>query len=419
MRTHFLPALVFALALGASRSLPAGDWPQLLGPTRNGVCAGGGLDTSWSSNGPPVAWHTSVGHGFSGPVVAEHKLIMFQRVNDQETVECLDARSGTKLWSFGYPTTYQDEFGFDNGPRATPAVAGSCVYTFGAEGMLQCLDLASGKQLWQVDAKRDFQAANGFFGMACSPLVEGNALLLNIGGPKGAGIVAFNKTNGQVLWKATDDEASYASPVSATIGTQRFALFFTRKGFVALDPLDGAIRFQYPWQSRNRSSVNAATPLVLGDTIFLSACYGTGAIMLRLQGQAFEKVWSGDDLLSNHYAASVECNGFLYGIHGRTDPSYIPPPKLRCVNINKRTVCWETDVIGAASLIRAGEQLLILTEHGELVVARASPDAFQPECRARIFDSEVRAFPALADGFFYARSKAQLLCLDLRQVKAE
>ena len=413
MRTRFLPVWVLVVAVSARGGIAATDWPQFLGPTRNGVYGGVDVCEGWSTNGPPVVWQRAVGHGFSGLVVADRKLVLFHRLTNNETVECLDARTGSPIWSFAYPTGYQDEFGFDDGPRATPSIAGARVFTFGAEGKLHCLDLGSGKKLWSVDVKTDFQAANGFFGMACSPFVEGDAVLLNIGGANGAGIVAFDKTDGKLLWRASNDEASYSSPVAATIGGQRYALFFTRNGFIAIDPVGGNIRFQYPWHSRNRTSVNAASPLIVGDNIFLSASYGTGAILLHLQAQGIEKVWSGDDLLSNHYATSVEHNGFLYGIHGRTDPGFSPRPKLRCVDVSKRSVGWETDSIGAATITRAGDHLLILTEKGELIDVPATPEGFRPKCRAQVLTSPVRAFPALADGFFYARSKDQLVCLDL------
>ena len=414
MQNTIFIALVMIVAASAKGGAGSADWPQFLGPTRNGVYGGNDLVESWPEQGPPVIWQKTVGHGFSGPVVADHKLIFFHRLGDNESVQCLEARTGDSIWTFAYPTSYQDDFGFDNGPRATPTISGGRVYAFGAEGMLHCLDLATGKKLWGVNIKADFQAPNGFFGLACSPLVEGDAVLLNIGGASGAGVVALDWTSGKLLWKTSDDEASYSSPVAATIGGQRCALFLTRNGLLALDPIQGHIRFQYPWHSRSRTSVNAATPLVLGDTIFLSASYGTGAILLRPQGQGIEKIWSGDDLLSNHYATSIELGGFLYGIHGRTDPGFSPRPKLRCVEVKTRAVRWETDSIGAATLIRAGGQLLILTEKGELVEAPATPDGFQPKCRARILTSEVRAFPALAEGFIYARGKDQLVCLDLR-----
>ena len=408
--------LVFLLLSFCFQSVRgASDWPQFLGPSRNGVYDGPELVEHWPAAGLPVVWQKAIGHGFSGPVVADHKLILFHRLGDEETVECFNVRSGEPLWKFTYPTTYQDDFGFDDGPRATPSIWAGRVYTFGAEGMLNCLDMTSGKKIWGIDLKAQFQVENGFFGMACSPLVEGKAVLLNIGGAKGAGIIAIDALTGKLLWKASDDEASYSSPSAATIGGQRFALFLTRNGFLAVDPLNGGVCFQYPWHSRSRTSVNAATPLLLGDTVFLSACYGTGAVLLRLHDQELEKVWSGDDLLSNHYATSVEKDGFLYGIHGRTDPGYNPGAKLRCVDLKTRKMVWETDSIGASTLTRAGNRLLILKESGELVDVPATPEGFRPTNRAQILHSQVRAFPAIADGFFYARSKDRLVCVNLNK----
>jgi len=407
------PAFAFIAAIILSAASHASDWPQFLGPTRNGVSGESNLVEHWPNDGPPVIWKKAVGHGFSGPVVANGQLILFHRLGDQETVDCLDSHTGKPIWTSAYPTSYIDDFGFDDGPRATPLISQGRVYMFGAQGMLQCLDFNSGKKLWSTDLKTEFQAENGFFGMACSPLLEGDAILLNLGGAHGAGIVAIDKTTGKLLWKALEDEASYSSPIAATIGGQRLALFLTRNGFVAADPGNGRIRFQYAWHSRNRTSVNAATPLVLGDTIFLSACYGTGAILLRLHGDELEKVWSGDDLLSNHYATSIEHDGFLYGIHGRTDPGYNPGPRLRCVDIQSRRMIWETDSIGAATLTRAGNRLFILTEAGELVDTPATPRGFKPTNRAQILHSQVRAFPAMAEGYFYARSKDELICLNL------
>jgi outer membrane protein assembly factor BamB len=404
-----IPALLLSISSWAS------DWPQFLGPTRNGVYDGTNIAEAWPGGGPPMVWQKAVGHGFSGPVVVDRKLVLFDRFNDQERVSCMDARTGSEIWSFRYPTAYQDDFGFDDGPRATPAISEGRVYTFGAQGMLNCLELGTGKKLWSADLQTDFQAGKGFFGMACSPLVEGSAVLLGIGGKQGAGIVALEKTSGKLLWKASEDEAGYSSPVAATIRGKRYALFLTRKGLVALNAVDGQIQCQFPWHSRNPMSVNAATPLVIGDDIFLSASYGTGAVLLKLQDHDVGKIWSEEDLLSNHYATSIEFNGFLYGIHGRTDPGFSPHPKLRCIELKTKRVCWETDAIGAASLTRAGGQLLILTEKGELIEALASPERFKPKGQARVLASEVRAFPALADGFFYARSKDQLVCLDLRQ----
>jgi outer membrane protein assembly factor BamB len=389
--------LTFCLC--AVRQAQAGDWPQFLGPTRNGVYAGSDLAAVWPKEGPPVVWRKNVGQGFSGPAVADRQLILFHRLDDKEVVACLDARTGEPKWTRAYPTAYRDDFGFDEGPRATPCIAEGRIYTFGAEGMLSCLNLADGNMLWQVNTKNEFQARKGFFGAACSPLVEGNAVLLNVGGDGGAGLVAFDKATGRVLWKCSDDEASYSSPAAATIHQRRYAFFFTRAGLVAVNPADGAVQFHYPWRSKMNASVNAATPLIMDDSIFLSACYGTGAILLRVKDNGVEKVWSGDDILSNHYATCVHDHGFLYGIDGRADPGFSPAPNLRCVELKTGKIRWQDDSVGAATVLLAGDQLLILTEGGELIRAPATPAAFKPGDRVQIMPAGVRAYPALAGGF--------------------
>jgi outer membrane protein assembly factor BamB len=408
--TRFLSGVALLLALNTSAS----DWPQLLGPTRDGIYSAGDLSGEWPAEGPRMLWQRKVGQGFSGPALAGGQLILFHRLEDKETVEALDAETGEPIWSFDYPTTYRDDFGFDEGPRATPAIADGKVYTYGAEGLFHCLDLKTGKKLWSIDARTQFQVPKGFFGIACSPLVEGNSVLLIVGARRGAGIVAFDKMTGKILWKATDDEASYSSPMAATINGRRYGLFLTRTELVAANPVDGKILFQFPFQPPIRSSVSAATPLVIGDLIFLSASYDTGAVLLKVSEKGPEKIWSGADILSNHYANSVHHKGFLYGIHGRTDPGFQPSASLRCVELKSGKMKWEEPAFGAATITLAGDQLLILTERGELIRAPASDSGFKPNARAQVLPTQVRAFPALADGRFYARSKDKFVCLDLR-----
>lgn len=411
---HWMLSLTLAGAYSSTIAL-ASDWPQFLGPTRNGVYSGTDLADGWSKDGPPVVWQKKVGQGFSGPVVAAGKVVVFHRVENRETVDCLETQTGKLLWSLAYPTSYRDDFGFDEGPRATPAIVDGRVFTYGAEGMLTCADLATGTKQWNVDTKSEFHAPKGFFGIACSPLVEGETVLLNVGGKNGAGIVAFNKSDGKVLWKTADDEASYSSPIVATIAGRRCAFFLTRGALLAAQPTDGKVLFQFPFRPPMRNSVTAATPLLIGDTIFLSASYGTGAALLQLTESAPRKLWASDDALSNHYATSVYREGFLYGIHGRTDPGFEPPASLRCVELKSGKVMWEQASFGAATLILAGDQLLLLTERGELIRAGASPAAFKANARAQILPNQVRAHPALADGLLYARGKDRLVCVSLKK----
>lgn len=385
------------------------DWPHFLGPTRDGVYRGGDVAADWPAGGPPVVWKKEVGQGWSGPVVADGKLILFHRLGDKEVVECLDAATGNRAWSADYPTAYQDDFGFDEGPRATPAVGNGKLYTHGAEGVLHCWDLATGKRVWRVDTKKELGAGKGFFGPACSPLVEGGAVILNVGG-KGAGVVAFDRATGKVLWRATDDEAGYSSPVAATVAGKRRVFALTRAGLVGLEPATGEVAFQFPWRSRQHASINAATPLVIDDLVFISASYGTGAALLRVGGTGPEKVWSSDEALSSHYATSVHRDGFLYGFHGRQEDG----PSFRCVELKTGKVRWSEHDFGAGTVLLAGDRLVILHEKGQLLAAPATPDAFRPGPRAQVLPFETRAYPGLAGGLLYARAKDRLVCLDLR-----
>jgi outer membrane protein assembly factor BamB len=291
-----------------------------------------------------------------------------------------------------------------------PVVANGRVYTFGAEGQLHAIDLATGKKIWSEDTMRRFRVRKGFFGAAGSPLVEDGRVIANIGGSDEAGIVAFNADTGAVLWTATHHEASYSSPVSATFGGRRCALFFTRQGLIGLDPASGKTFFERAWRSRSQASVNAASPVVVGDLIFVSATYETGAAVLRVAGQALTELWSSDEALSNHYATSVHLNGYLYGFHGRQEYA----PSLRCVALKTGKVSWSVDRFHAGTVMLAGDRLLVLRESGELVMAPATPEAFRPIAKAQILPQTVRAYPALADGLLYARNDDTLVCLDLR-----
>ena len=417
MKSLAISTTIQAAVLLALAALPARaaaqdgkDWPQFLGPTRDGVYAGNDLAAEWPAGAPAVVWKREVGQGWSGPVVSGGKLILFHRLADKEVVECLDAFSGKPLWTADYPTAYKDDFGFDEGPRATPAVAGGKVYTHGAEGVLHCWDLATGKRVWRVDTKETLRAGKGFFGPACSPLVERDAVILNVGG-KGAGVVAFDKATGEIVWRATDDEAGYSSPVAATVGGKRRVLALTRAGLVSLDPKTGEVQFRFPWRSRQHASINAATPLVIDDLVFISASYNTGAALLRVGGKGPEKVWSSDEALSNHYATSVRHGDFLYGFHGRQEDG----PSFRCVELKTGKVRWEEESFGAGTVLLAGDRLVILHEKGQLLTAPATPEAFKPGRRAQVLPFEARAYPALAGGLLYARAKDKFVCLDLRK----
>jgi outer membrane protein assembly factor BamB len=379
------------------------DWPQFLGPARNGVSE----ETVEPWKAPPKAlWTFPAGQGFAAPAVAQGKVLLFHRIGDEELLTALDPRTGKTLWSSAAPTAYRDDFGFDEGPRAAPTAAGNRVFVYGAEGLLRAHDLASGKLLWSVDVMKKYNVEKGFFGAAGAPLHIGGRILVNAGG-KGAGVVAFDAASGRELWRADSGPASYSSGVATTLNGKPAAVFFTRSGLLVLDPAGGAIIHQMQWRSRSNSSVNAAAPLVDENRIFLSASYGTGAILL--DAATWKPLWSGDDSLSNHYATSVKSGGYLYGFHGRQETGQ----ELRCVEWTTGKVLWAEDGLRAGTVLLAGGRLLVLTESGELILAPASPSGFRPLARARVTGGTVRAHPALSDGLLFLRNQHTLSCIQL------
>ncbi len=388
--------------------LKAEDWPQFLGPRRDGSYTGKALPL-WPDNGPKEIWQKSIGAGFAGPAVADGKLILFHRINNQETIECLEASTGKPLWRAAYPADYVDDFRFDNGPRAVPSIAKGKVFTHGAHGKIHAWDLKTGKKIWALDARTRFKANKGFFGFACSPLIVKDTLLLNIGGSNGAGIIGLDASNGNLRWQATDESASYASPVLTYINNQTYALFFTRKGLVSLNPTNGKIHFSQHWRPSMNASVNACTPIAVGNLVFISTSYGKGATVLSIDETKTKTLWSGDNSMSCHYSSCVTLDGYLYGFHGRQEAG----ASLRCVELKTGRVLWNQPGLRSGTLTLANKEILVLTERGELVRISASPKNFNVLQRSKVTREEVRAFPALAHGRFYFRGEKKLICIDL------
>jgi outer membrane protein assembly factor BamB len=400
--------LILLVAISPTFAIAA-DWPQFLGPNRDGHSTETKLNWDWPKGGPPIAWKKDVGSGWSGPVVAGGKVILFHRVEDEEILVALDTASGKELWTSKYATKYRDDFRFDDGPRATPLVADGKIFTLGANGDFHAWELATGKKLWGRNLLADYKADKGFFGVACSPIIVGGKLLVNVGG-KGAGIVAFDPATGNELWKSTNDPASYSSPTAAEIDGKSTAVFLTRAGLAVLDPANGKVLYQFPWRPRIDASVNAATPLVWKDEIFLTVSYATGGVLLKVKGGEVDDVWSNDKSLSSQYNTPVRVGDYLYGLHGRSD---VGTAQLRCVEWKTGNVKWSEAKFGVAALIAVDNGLLALTETGELVRFDASPDGYKERARAAILTKPTRAAPALADGRLYARDGAKLVCVNL------
>jgi len=408
-------AAVFCCLLECPRRGMAGDWPQILGPDRNGQAHDEHLVKTFPASGPKTVWTYPVGNGFAGVAVVGQRVVLFHRLQDESVAESLDAQSGQQLWKRTFPTNYAGGYSADNGPRCVPLVHEGSVFLFGASGDLHCLSLPSGALRWERNAYVDFHGDEGYFGAGSSPIVDSGRLLLNVGGRPGAGLVAFSLKEGKTLWKATNEAASYSSPAAATIDGVRHVVFVTRLNVVSVDPMTGAEHFRFPFGARG-PTVNAANPLILGNNLFVTASYDVGAQWAHIGKDKADIVWQNDDTMSSQYSTCVEKDGFLYGVDGRQD---VGVARLRCFDPRTGKVQWTEEGFGTASLILADDRLLILKTDGRLVLAEASPKQFRQLASAAIFDTSgsrnvVQALPALSNGRLYARDSTTLKCIDLR-----
>lgn len=398
---------LLAIVAGASGE----DWPQFLGPRRDGTSSETGLLEALTDAQPNVLWRREVGGGFSGPVIFGERLFLFHQVGGDEVVECLDAATGAARWRAAYPSAFAGGLFRDPGPRATPSVVADRVYTFGGGAVLQCLDAQSGTVVWRRQLAEETPIPESFFGAASSPLVENKLLLVNVGAPAGSGIVAFDRDTGKTVWKSADDEAGYASPVVAEVGGKRLVYVFARTGLHAVDPQTGQEQFFFRFRARIHASVNAATPLAIGDKLFLSASYNTGAALLHVTTEGYQTIWNRIGALDAHYNTPVHVAGFLYGIDGRQEEG----ARLRCIELASGQPRWTVERYGCASIIVADGKLWLIGEKGTLELARVEPREFRSLGRQSIVKGVVRAHAALANGRLYARSAAELVCLDIRK----
>jgi outer membrane protein assembly factor BamB len=398
----------------AAQTLHGGDWPQILGPSRNGQAVGEDLREHWPAGGPKVLWRYPLGSGYAGAAVVGERVIVFHRVGSSERVECLSVGKGQSLWKADFSAGYRGGVDPDIGPRCVPLVADDSVYVFGAAGDLHAVALETGKKRWSRSLYADFGGDEGYFGAGSTPILAGGKLLVNVGG-RGAGIVALDPASGKTAWQSSDEAASYASPTAAKVSGQDKAIFITRMNCVLADPVSGRVTTLFPFGKRG-PTVNAATPLVRDGKLFATASYGVGAVLASLDGTTANSIWSNDDTMSSQYATPVEHNGFLYGIHGRED---VGVAELRCIELSTGKVRWSKTGYGVAHLILAGDKLLIQKSDGQIALAAADPSKYRELATARFTNHPTRALPALSRGRLFVRAGSgggELICLDVEKL---
>ncbi len=434
----------------APKPLPPGamveDWPAFLGGRGEPVSGETGLLDKFGPDGPNLVWELSTGTGYSSPAIQGDYLAYMHRVGSNVVVECLQPETGERYWTFQYPTDFEDRYGYNNGPRSTPLVDGEYVYTYGAQGRLHCLRLKTGQVVWKRDIAQEFAVSQDFFGTATTPVIDGNAIILNVGAPGGPTVAAFDKLNGRMLWGAGDEWGpSYATPVVREVRGRRRAFVLAggessppTGGLLAIDPADGSLEFRFPWRSRSYESVNASSPVVVNDTVLVSATYRTGAALLRLRAdRGFDKLWENRDF-DLHWTTAVYEGGHYYGFSGRNEPD----ARLTCVRASDGATVWSEvlewkesvrvqggvrTIYGSphrGNLLKVDGRFLALGEHGHLLWLDLSPSGPQILDRARLFLArETWSPPVVSRGLLYVSQNSRsidpasgprLLCYDLR-----
>ncbi|MFM8273836.1 MAG: PQQ-binding-like beta-propeller repeat protein [Gemmata sp.] len=423
--------LALSLALAVSLPARAADWPTFLGPTRDGVSSEKGLITPWPKEGLKKVWECELGIGFAPPVTADGKLFHADRFGDNVRLTARDALTGKALWKYEYPTDYEDRYGYDPGPRACPVVDGDRVYMYGPDGVLCCVSTATGKEVWKVDTKAKYFFQQNFFGAGSVPVIDGDLLIVTVGGsekgprpidfrdvkPNGTGVVAFDKKTGAVKYAAGDELASYASPVIATIDGKKTGLYFARGGLLGFDPQTGKTQFHYRWRAKIEESVNAANPVVVGDKVLLTECYGVGAAYLDLKGGKVKELWTdrdkdaGDQSLMCHWNTPLHVGGFVYGSSGR----HTEDADIRCVDLATGDVKWRQRRTTRCSLTLADGHLVSLSEYGTLALLKVNAAKYEEVSKYQVPGLEYPcwAAPVVSNGILYVRGKEKLLALEV------
>lgn len=407
--------LADAVLLDDEPAPESAGWTQWRGPHRNGVVRMNDLFTDWSEQGPPLSWEQPVALGYSSFAVKDGRFYSLFRDGDKEVVACWSVENGKEVWR--HPYECHSEVRDYPGPRSTPTLDGDRIYTVGSDGKLLCLDAATGSPHWQKDLLREFHASSPKWGVAFSPLIDGDLIFTSPGGPNGNSLAAFNKTTGDLVWHRLDEPAGYSSPIAVTIAGTRQILFFMGQCLVGVQARDGELCWRYPWETS--FDVNAATPLTIeahrGDKIlhyvFISSGYDRGCSLLKIEtraGGGFEakKVYSGKQMCS-HFASPVRSGEYVYGI----DDS-----RLTCLNLRTGKVMWTRPGISKGSLLRVNDSLLVLGEDGKLLLLEASPEKRAPKSEARPFrGGRCWTMPVVAEGRLFLRNERQMKCYDLKR----
>lgn len=398
----FLVSLTFA-----APAQTGGEWPQWRGPDRDGISKETGLLRGWPEGGPPLVWKAKgAGRGYSSMAIANGRLYTLGLRGDKEFVIAFDVATGREVWATPHGSAFRNDRG--DGPRSTPTIDGARLYVLGGSGDLSCLDAKSGRVVWTMNVLKKFGGENITWGISESPLVVGERLLVNAGGPE-ASVVALNKKDGSLIWKSQSDRAGYSSAIPVEVGGATQVVFFTSRRAMGLDIKDGRLIWDYE-RPANRVA-NAATPVARGNRVFISSDYGTGAGLVEIKNvggktTASEVYFTKD--MRNHHSSSVLVGDYLYGFSGSI---------LTAMRFDTGEVVWRDRSVGKGALVYADGHLYCLSENGVVGLVEATPEGYRERGRFRIPQDSLPTWshPVVAGGRLYLRDQDTIYSYDVKR----
>ena len=400
------------LSAALAPTSPAENWPQYLGPNRNGIVTEKNLAQSWPEAGPKELWRIKEGTGFSSPVAADGKLYSFSLVEGNEVLQALDAKTGKPLWKQQAPAGYSGQY---SGARSSPVIDGQRIYTYGAGGDLIARNLADGAPVWTLPVLKETGGQVKEWGNASNPLIDGDMIYVQARAG-GNAAVCVDKNSGKIVWKSEAKGGGYATPVLADVAGSKQLLCFAEKHLIGLDPKTGKTLWDLDEEWETQQGVNATMPLVQGNQVFVTCGYRNAHCGLyELSASGIKNLWKGKQLCSAFQAPILD-NGYLYGNNAGV---------LTCIKWDDGKVQWPTKKPTAAdkrflgiggSVVRfGGDKLICLSDNGTLSLVKATPEKLDKLTSLKRFieGDQLWATPLIYDGKLYVKSKDELIAYDV------
>ncbi|MCL4500068.1 MAG: PQQ-binding-like beta-propeller repeat protein [Chloroflexi bacterium] len=401
MKRMVFLALVAMLILTGVMAYAA-DWPVFRGPNGDGISTETGINKSWNQKPPKKLWETDMhDNGYAGPSVAGGKVFIIDHRGDSDILRAIDITTGELAWQYAYKDASKDNFGF---ARSTPAVDSGRVYTLSRLGTVNCLDAKTGKKICSRNICKDFNGKKPNWDYAMSPFIDGNKIILVPGGPD-ACVVALDKTTGRTIWQGGgSDEPGYCTPQKATINGKQQYVIFAANSLMGVAPDTGKQLWSFEWKTN--SGVNAASPIVMGNTIFIASSYNHGCALVEVTDAGAKALWQNKEIMA-HFSSPILFGGYIYGVG---DPGF-----LMCLDPKTGVVKWKQEGFEKGPLLGIDGVMLVFDgKNGDLVMAEISPDAYKEICRFTPLGGQSWTAPIVSNGKLIVRNKTALACFSLR-----